>query len=192
MSGARYISCADSAKLLRKALKSNFPGVRFSVKSRVYAGGASIDIHWLDGPTRKQVESVSRHFQSADFDGMIDMESGRDQWLTPQGEVYVARIDGTEGSAGTIATRTFIRPHDDAERVHLGSKYVFAERECTEEMYNTVAAEVSKKYNVRLQVKEFASGYYAFEAEPGDQWIADIARRELAERVGPNHSDRSR
>ena len=47
-----YLRCAETAKLLlRAALKEAFPEVAFSVRSRTYAGGASIDVTWRDGPT---------------------------------------------------------------------------------------------------------------------------------------------
>ena len=45
-----YLRCAEVAKLLRAALKETFPGVTFSIRSRTYAGGASIDVTWRDGP----------------------------------------------------------------------------------------------------------------------------------------------
>ena len=47
---ATSLSCAEVAKLLRAALKETFPGVTFSIRSRTYAGGASIDVTWRDGP----------------------------------------------------------------------------------------------------------------------------------------------
>lgn len=72
MSDKTYLSCADTAKLLRQALKESFPGTKFSVRSSVYAGGASIRIGWTDGPTGKTVEAVSSKFSGAYFDGMID------------------------------------------------------------------------------------------------------------------------
>jgi hypothetical protein len=67
-----YLSCADTAKLVRAALKETFPGVKFSVKSSVYAGGASINIAYIDGPSAPQVEAVAKAFQGAYFDGMTD------------------------------------------------------------------------------------------------------------------------
>lgn len=70
-----YISCADTAKLIRKALKENFPGVKFSVRSDTYSGGASIDVKWLDGPAAPSVEEVVIQFKGATFDGMTDMKS---------------------------------------------------------------------------------------------------------------------
>lgn len=35
----RYLSCAETAKLVRQALKEAFPGVKFGVRSSTYSGG---------------------------------------------------------------------------------------------------------------------------------------------------------
>jgi hypothetical protein len=67
-----YISCADTAKLIRQALKEAFHGVKFSVKSSTYSGGASISIRWTDGPSSAMVDAVAGTFQGAYFDGMTD------------------------------------------------------------------------------------------------------------------------
>ena len=66
----QYISVTDTAIELRKALKAAFPSVKFSVKSKKYSGGASIDIFWTDGPTTHMVDKVGKRFQGATFDGM--------------------------------------------------------------------------------------------------------------------------
>lgn len=71
----RHISCADTAKLVRAALKEAFPGQKFSVTSDTYSGGASIDIKWIDGPTANEVERVVNKFEGADFDGMQDLKT---------------------------------------------------------------------------------------------------------------------
>src|SRR5690606_34789441 len=55
---ARYIDAADVAKMIRKNLKSRFPGVKFSVRTSKYSGGASVDVPWFDGPTQREVEEV--------------------------------------------------------------------------------------------------------------------------------------
>lgn len=68
----RYLSCADTAKLVRKAVKESFPATKFSVTSKTYSGGASIDVRWTDGPTTKQVDKIVKRFEGAYFDGMID------------------------------------------------------------------------------------------------------------------------
>ena len=67
-----YISCADTAKLIRKSLREAFPDVRFSVQSRTYSGGASISVGWIDGPNPAMVESITRRFRGSYFDGSID------------------------------------------------------------------------------------------------------------------------
>jgi len=68
----KYISVVDTAKLVRAALKESFAGVKFSVTSDSYAGGASINIKYKDGPTESQVNAVINNFKGAYFDGMID------------------------------------------------------------------------------------------------------------------------
>lgn len=72
---AKYISCTETAKIIRKELKSNFPGIKFSVRSSSYAGGASISIEWLDGPAQRAVESVTSVFRGSSFDSSIDLKS---------------------------------------------------------------------------------------------------------------------
>lgn len=73
----KYLSCAETAKLLRLALKESFPGVKFSVRSSVYAGGASIHVKWMDGPTSAAADPILSAFKGAYFDGMIDYQGSR-------------------------------------------------------------------------------------------------------------------
>ena len=68
----QYLSCAETAKLVRSALKESFPGVKFSVKSSVYSGGASITVSYVDGPSSAQVKKVVEMFEGSYFDGMTD------------------------------------------------------------------------------------------------------------------------
>jgi hypothetical protein len=85
----QYISCADTAKLIRQALKEAFPDVKFGVRSSVYSGGASINVRWTDGPNTRQVEAVAKIFEGGYFDGMTDY----------QGSCY-SMIDGKVTSFG--------------------------------------------------------------------------------------------
>lgn len=71
----RYISVTETAKLVRAALKDNFKGIKFSVRSSSYAGGASIDVSWVDGPCMADVDRVVKGFQGATFDSSIDLKS---------------------------------------------------------------------------------------------------------------------
>lgn len=53
----------DAAKEIRTALKTAFPGVKFSVRS-----GSSINIGWTDGPTSKQVAQYAGKYESISRD----------------------------------------------------------------------------------------------------------------------------
>lgn len=85
----KYLTCAETAQLVRAALKEAFPGVKFSVRSSTYSGGASINIGWTDGPNDSQVSAVTEKFSGSYFDGSIDYK----------GNVY-HMIDGQEVSLG--------------------------------------------------------------------------------------------
>jgi hypothetical protein len=76
-----YISVADTAKYVRKALAHNFPGVKFGVRSKSYSGGASIRVEWIDGPTEESVKRVTSRYEGADFDGSIDLKTTHDTLL---------------------------------------------------------------------------------------------------------------
>jgi hypothetical protein len=70
----RHISVTDTAKLVRQALKANFPSVTFSVKSKSYSMGASVTVRWFDGPTSQMVKDAVRQYEGATFDGMTDLK----------------------------------------------------------------------------------------------------------------------
>jgi hypothetical protein len=123
----RYLSCAETAKLVRTALKKNFPGVKFSVRSSVYSGGASIDVSWVLGPTTKEVEAVAGQYESADFDGSIDMEIHYDHWLLPDGSAIAKSGPGTQGSMGYIPAVENPMP-EGAVPVSFGAHYIQCQR----------------------------------------------------------------
>jgi hypothetical protein len=81
MSQTNSLSCAETAKLVRQALKESFPGVKFAVQSSVYSGGASITVRWTDGPAAKVVETITSKFEGAYFDGMIDYKGSKKSLL---------------------------------------------------------------------------------------------------------------
>jgi len=67
-----YETPAETAKKIRSALKVAFPGIKFSVRSRSYSMGSTVDVAWTDGPRTKDVEAVAGQFESTSFDGMDD------------------------------------------------------------------------------------------------------------------------
>tara|TARA_Y100000310_G_C19941565_1_gene472783 strand:+ start:155 stop:466 length:312 start_codon:yes stop_codon:yes gene_type:complete len=79
MDTSTYLSVTDTAKLMRKSLKKAFPLVKFSVRSHLYAGGASIDVSYSDPslPT-SDVDAVTSPFQACDFIGIDDSTDWRE------------------------------------------------------------------------------------------------------------------
>lgn len=66
----KYFKPAETAGLIRKALKEAFPDMKFSVRTSTYSGGASIRVSWTDGPNGAQVEAIAKTFSGSYFDGM--------------------------------------------------------------------------------------------------------------------------
>lgn len=124
----RYISTADTAKLIRKALRRSFPGQKFYVRSRTYSMGASIDVSWMDGPAEAEVKVITSDFSGSGFDGMIDLKYYISHWLCPDGTIQVARTPGSSGSGGCHDPVDTPKPHPDAELVSFGSDHVFTHR----------------------------------------------------------------
>lgn len=115
-----YINLKETAKLIRKALKSSFPDTKFSVRGEHYSMGASIDIIWSDGPTAVMVEEVSNNFEGATFDGMIDLQSN------------VYHVD------------------EHGNKIHYGSDYVHTRRTitCQDELFKTVKTMMHERCNI--------------------------------------------
>ena len=72
----RWIDAADVARMIRRALRTVFPGQKFSVRTSKYSGGASVRIRWTDGPHATQVLAVCNRYQAKAFDGMTDSPLG--------------------------------------------------------------------------------------------------------------------
>lgn len=106
---ARYIDAADVAKLVRKELKDAFPGVKFSVRTSKYAGGASIRVNYTDGPLAKAVEAVVGTYKGSTFNGMIDLKEYHDSYLNGEtvsfgnDHIFVNRDNSDEAKAAMVA-----------------------------------------------------------------------------------------
>lgn len=123
-----YVSVARTAKLIRAQLAKKFPEVKFSVRSNSYSLGASIDIDWVDGPAKDEVQKVTGAFSGSGFDGMIDMRFSEQSWLLPDGSAAFGRSSGTEGSRGVYPAYDHPKPHPDAVLIHFGADHVFLHR----------------------------------------------------------------
>jgi hypothetical protein len=161
----KYLSCAETAKLVRIELKKNFPGVKFSVRSSVYSGGASIDISWILGSTTKEVDAVAGQYESADFDGSIDMETRYDHWLLLDGSAIIKHGPGTEGSMGYIPAVSNQMP-PGAIPVSFGAHYVQCQRRYAEQwqdeliLINQIATDMCKLQNIEWNGPNLTTGLF--------------------------------
>jgi Large polyvalent protein associated domain 29 len=152
--GTEHLTCAETAKLVRRALKEKFSGTKFSVRSKTYAGGASIDVSYTDGPTTREVDAVIQKFAGAGFDGMIDLKYHKDHWLMPDGTVQIAHSSGTEGSRGSVPSVLTDPPSPNARLVSFGADYVFSHRSVSDEWRNEVLDEFERVLDRNLPREE--------------------------------------
>jgi hypothetical protein len=67
-----YITTKDTAKLVRAALKSEYPGTKFSVRMSTGTASAWMNVSWSDGPTDAEVTTITSRFEGRKFNGMTD------------------------------------------------------------------------------------------------------------------------
>ncbi len=63
---------AKCAALIKRELTAKFPGIKFSIKSKYFAGGNSVDVRWNLGPISEDVHKLLYKYEDGSFDGMID------------------------------------------------------------------------------------------------------------------------
>ena len=63
---------ASVAQTIRKELKEKYPNIKFSVSSRSYAGGNSVDIYYTNGVPSDEIRKLVNKYESGHFDGMTD------------------------------------------------------------------------------------------------------------------------
>jgi hypothetical protein len=143
--GARYISAVETAKMIRRELKENFPGTKFWVNKK----NNSIRIVWVDGPTSKSVDAIVQKFSGSGFDAMIDMKYSVQAYLIG-GKVVALESSGTLGSAGSCpaieAKEEIIVTllTEAGEKVSFLTDYIFTNRSVTIENVELVAEEFSQ------------------------------------------------
>ena len=99
----RYIDIAEVAKIIRGELKREFPKCKFSVRSERYSMGTHISVSWSDGPTVKEVESITDNYYGTGFDGMTDSSTHHDGVLNGE-RVHFA---GSRPSCSREITKDF-------------------------------------------------------------------------------------
>ena len=124
-----YLSCADTAKLVRQTLKRAFPGQKFGVRSSTYSMGASISVHYTGGPASADVEALVCCYESSHFDGSIDMAFSHSSWLEPDGGACIAHSPGSVGSMGLFQPVYNDRPSLTSRLVSFGADSIHVSRE---------------------------------------------------------------
>lgn len=162
-----YMSCADTAKLVRQALRAAFPAVKFSVKSHVYSGGASINVRWTNGPLRQAVEAVAKTYEGARFDGMEDLKVRDTHWLRPDGSVLVHYAAPTAIYRGEDNRDLAPVIPADAKLVRFGADFIFCDRE------------LADRTGWMAEAETFVRGRCVLEGLPGNerfggQWLSDM------------------
>lgn len=99
----RYYSAADTAKLVRQALKAAFPGVTFSVRSHNYSMGSNVTVTWTDGPATKAVQRITSQFTSMG---------------TNDGTDYYPTIERTVNSESVVFSDTRCQHHYSDETIN--------------------------------------------------------------------------
>jgi len=64
---------AAAAAAIKAELKTKYPNVKFSVTSESFAGGDSVCITWINGPTSGEVDKITKKYQYGSFNGMEDI-----------------------------------------------------------------------------------------------------------------------
>jgi hypothetical protein len=101
-------SHAAAAAAIRSELKAAFPSIKFSVTSESFSMGNAVRVNWTDGPTVKEVDSITDKYAYGRFDGMTDYAYSEHNDSLPQAK-YV----------------TTSRNISEAAREEVRSKYTF-------------------------------------------------------------------
>lgn len=152
-----FVDAADVAKLIRKDLKRNFPGVKFSVRTDKYSGGASIHVGWTDGPTSKAVDAVTSGYAGGRFDGMTDLAYSANSWYCP---THGARMAETYGHGNGLDTTGASRCCSEAGLMHSLANFVFTSRELSPELHARLVAQVEAETGTAYNPHELIGGQY--------------------------------
>lgn len=160
----RQMDVVEVARLIRKELKSKFPGTKFSVRSDRFSMGESIDVHWTNFPTVKQVENHIKQYEHVRRDPMTgDILSGGNRYLS----CHNVWTDEIKQEIAELVPEE-IQPGDFAYKLHFD--------QMAEQVYEKYRIEVEtpKKRKRRKRVKPTADTVSEME---GDDAQYNISRQ---------------
>jgi hypothetical protein len=164
----RRLTVTETAQIIRTTLKRKYPETKFSVRSKSYSGGASIDVSWTDGPRGKEVDEILNGFEGKSFDGMNDLASHQDSWLLPDGTAELAYRPDSYG--GSIPEYISNSPNPNAELVSFGADYIFSNRD------------ISNWEQKHVEAAQYIRSHCHCEGIPpndrfGNDWVNTLANR---------------
>ncbi len=160
-----YLSCAETAVMIRQVLKESFPGVKFSVRSSVYSGGASINIRYQDGPNYDAVKAVVGIFEASYFDGMQDYK----------GQNYTA-IDGQEIRFGADFVFVNRQISDELYAAALDALYEkFAGNFASDPLPRVTVADVKNGASLSREIPGMGNGLYGGFNRRLDEVVKELA-----------------
>ena len=159
----RWVTPAETAKLVRKELKRRFPDTKFSVRT----DGNALNVKWMEGPTGKEVDAALAGYDGGRFDGMIDFAYSVDSWLTPDGRAVLGKNLGSARTGGWDEGYDFEPPEEGAELVTFGAKYIFTTRYYRLETVLEAAAAVGEAHGVLGPIETRVTRG----SDPGVDWL---------------------
>ena len=132
-------TAAQTAKAIRKELKSSFPSTTFTIHSKNFAGGNSVRINWNNGPTYKMVDDLVSKYAYGSFNGMNDMyENDNNNDSIPQVKYVLPSRNITED----IANQTKLDLAKNYGLLNINDEYEWRNktgRWSTQAVYNVIS-----------------------------------------------------
>jgi hypothetical protein len=155
-----WLDTSDVAKIIRLKLAENFPLKLFSVRTHKYSGGSSIDVDWIDGPTKSEVEKVIGYLTGQGFDSSIDLAYGHKHFLTPT-DIFYAGTYGTADSHGSVAQENLPTPDPTAILVNFGN-YLFCNRHNSDDFLEKAISNYNAKFGNNISLQDYKLGAFDY------------------------------
>ncbi|WP_331735442.1 DUF3560 domain-containing protein (plasmid) [Streptomyces goshikiensis] len=94
----QYVATKNVSVELRRRLKAEFPGAKFSVRTGTRTGSAWISVSWTDGPDTEAVSRIAAPLHGAHWDGQTDsyVQTNNEVTVTVDGQTITGKplVDG--------------------------------------------------------------------------------------------------
>jgi hypothetical protein len=136
------VDAADVAAVVRRQLKRQFPGVRFSVRTRRASMCVAVVIGWTDGPASDLIRAQFDWVEDATFDGMTDCRRRR-------GPVNIADINDPQTRAELLELTGGV------SLMRTSSHWLDTSREYSPQAWDRIIEEIRRQHGVVLDRDEY-------------------------------------